>query len=434
MLGEWRRPSAEGLACITRFDLFRLEAYVPEVVQMLSKLEVKGFRSIEDAVVDFGPLTLLYGPTASGKSSLLYSLMVLRNFVLNPNQTVDGFFSLGFLALGPFEEVVFNHQPGGGISITGYFDKEPQSGNYGVRLMKSEADIFSASAIQDGAIRQQTRVALPYAGGTSWNTEYSSGEGQFTVNWNGFASSVVPTIATSESQARAIEIAEALNYPAEALKAVDICPNRRGFFKPSYSPTQVSPTPTSEEEVATLIINDPNSAPRISNSTLEIFDRDFRLFSPSGTATHFLQTTEQVRARVPGYLVNDGFGVNQVVYMLAKIHRPAARVILIEEPEVHLHPTVISKFAREVTRIAVEEKKQLVFTTHSADFVLAILGCVAEGVIEPDSLRCYYVEQERKRTVFNRQEVTKGGQVSGGLASFMEGQLEDIRKFLSHEK
>ena len=164
---------------------------------------------------------------------------------------------------------------------------------------------------------------------------------------------------------------------------------------------------------------------------MEIFDRDFRTHTPPGTATVSLQTTEVKGARVPGLLVNDGFGVNQVVYMLAKIHRPDVETILIEEPEVHLHPSVIRKFARVLTYLATQEEKQLIFTTHSEQFLLSILACVKEKLIRHDQLRCYHVSRERKQTTFTEEPVSSDGQISGGLSSFMEGELEDIKSFLS---
>ena len=180
-----------------------------------------------------------------------------------------------------------------------------------------------------------TNVPIPYGANQSWPFTYSHNLEEFAINWNGFASTVSAKSGTPEAQAEAVSIAEALNMPVEAIKKVDVCPHRRGFFKPSYSPTPLTPTPTSEDEVATLIINDQNVPPRISINTVEVFDRDFRTYTAPGTATSFLQTTEQTGARIPGLLVNDGFGVNQVVYMLAKIHRQDVETVLIEEPEIH---------------------------------------------------------------------------------------------------
>jgi len=393
---------------------------------MLTRLRVQNLRSIEHAEVEFRPITILFGPTSSGKSTLLYALLVLRNFTLNPNQAVDGLFNLGFLNLGGFEACIFNHVESKALTLAADFKDEAGAIRYGIRLRKAEAEI----AAEANGLKLEAKVAVPYALNQTWPIEHTVDNEVFTVNWNGFASTIAPKSPTPEAQAQAAALTERINSPVEALRRVDICPHRRGFFKPSYTPVPLTPSPTAEDEVATLIINDQNSPPRISINTVEIFDRDFRTYTPPGTATTFLQTTEQSGARVPGLLVNDGFGVNQVVYMLAKIHRPDVQTVLIEEPEVHLHPSVIRRFARVIARLATEEEKQFVFTTHSEQFVLSMLGCVADKIIHSDQLTCYHVTREKRKTVFNQERVSPDGQIEGGLASFMEAELEDIKTFL----
>jgi hypothetical protein len=390
---------------------------------MLTKLHVENFRSIENADVEFAPITIFFGPTAAGKSSLFYSLLVLRNFILNPNQAIDGLFNFGFQNLGGFETCVFNHVSGRPITVHTRFGKM----EYGVNFRRSEADIFEFG----GPLPMAIKTPVPYPANQTAAFPYSEKDEEFAINWNGFAATVASKSGTAEAQSRAVAIAEGLNSTVEAIKRIDICPHRRGFFKPSYTPTPLTPTPTSEDEVATLIINDPNAAPRISINTVEIFDRDFRTYTAPGTATTYLNTTEQTGARVPGLLVNDGTGVNQVVYMLAKIHSPEAETILIEEPEVHLHPTVIRKFARVLARLATEEGKQLVFTTHSEQFLLSMLACVKEKRLLAEQVRCYHVSRERKQSIFTSEPVSNDGQISGGLSSFMEGELQDIKSFLS---
>ena len=326
---------------------------------MLRRLTVQNFRSIEKCDVDLGPITVFFGPTSAGKSTLFYALLVLRNFILNPNQPIDGLFNLGFQNLGGFNECVFNHNVSKTVGVTAHFGHGDDS--YGVNFQKTDAEIFQNSEF----LRMTAKVPIPYSANQSFPFTHTKAEEDFAINWNGFASTVSSKSEAADAQAEAVNIAKTLNSLVEAIKRVDVCPHRRGFFKPNYAQTPLTPTPTSEDEVATLIINDQNAPPRISINTIEIFDRDFRTHTPPGTATTFLQTTEQTGARVPGLLVNDGFGVNQVVYMLAKIHRPETETILIEEPEVHLHPTVIRKFARVITRLVTEEEKQLVFTALS---------------------------------------------------------------------
>ena len=263
---------------------------------MLTKVSVENFRSIAQCDVELGPITIFFGPTSAGKSTLFYALLVLRNFILNPNQAVDGLFNLGFQNLGGFDACVFNHDLSKTLGVTAYFDHL----SYGVHLRKTDADIVEDSEF----LRMNAKVPLPYNAGQSFPFSCRDKEEEFTINWNGFASTVAPkATATPEAQSQAVSLAEALNGPVEAIKSVDVCPHRRGFFKPSYSPAPLTPTPTSEDEVATLIIN--------------------------------------------------------------------------------------------------------------------------------DQVRCYHVTRDRKNTVFTHESVSDEGQISGGLSSFMEGELQVIKTLLS---
>ena len=399
---------------------------------MLKSVRIENFRSIESAEVPLGRMTVLFGPTAAGKSSLFYALLALRNFVLSPNQSADGLFNLGFQSLGGLDACVFNHATGKDVSVIADFDAP--LGLYGLRLSKTEAQIVAQSAL----LELGAKVPIPYAANQSFPSVFQdappsedAAPQEYTVNWNGFAATVVPKEATAETQARAMAVTRTINGSVEALKRIDVCPHRRGFFKPSYTAVSLTPTPTSEDEVATLVINDPHMASRISINTTEIFGRDFRLYTAPGTATTFLQTTELSGARVPGDLVNDGFGVNQVVYLLAKLHRPEVRTVLIEEPEVHLHPTVIRKLARSLCSLAREEDKQLVMTTHSEQFLLALLTCVKEGLVSAEDLVCYDVRREKKRTAFRPRHISGDGQMEGGLSSFLDGELEDLKSLMA---
>ena len=90
-------------------------------ITMLTKLTVQNFRSIEHCDVELGPITVFFGPTSAGKSTLFYALLVLRNFILNPNQVLDGLFNLGFQNLGGFEQCVFDHKPSKTLGIVAHY-------------------------------------------------------------------------------------------------------------------------------------------------------------------------------------------------------------------------------------------------------------------------------------------------------------------------
>ena len=131
-------------------------------------------------------------------------------------------------------------------------------------------------------------------------------------------------------------------------------------------------------------------------------------------------------------MVNEGFGVNQLVHHACQSSvLPNAGIVCIEEPEIHLHPTAIRRLARTLADIVQEEpSKHLVISSHSEQFIVSFLSLVAEGTYSPGELAIYHVTKEGKESKFHRQHVNENGQVEGGLATFMEGELEDMKAFL----
>ncbi len=394
---------------------------------MLEKVAVSGFRSVEGQRVDLGPVSVFYGPTSGGKSTLFYSLLAFRNFILNPTQALDGIFNLGFQSLGSFKDCVFDHDDSKQMGIGIDYSFNGANGSFGVTLAKATADI-RLSAL--GLEMKTGVVPVPYPLSPPQIFNLSQENAEFKVTWNGVNSTVAHAAPTAETQGQGAEIAKVLNASVEVLRRIDVAPHKRGFFKPSYSVVATSATPTSEDEVASIIINDMNLPGRISASLEQIFGRDFRIYTSPGTAVTFFQTTDK-KNRVPGLLVNDGFGVVQVVYILAKLQRVDVDTLLVEEPEIHLHPSVMRQFARELCVLVKEEGKQLLLATHSEQFLVSLLTCVKEGILDARDVRCYYVARQKKVSVFSEQKVHAGGQVDGGLRSFVEAETEDLRSFLS---
>ncbi len=66
-------------------------------------------------------------------------------------------------------------------------------------------------------------------------------------------------------------------------------------------------------------------------------------------------------------------GTKEILYLITLLHTtPTNRLLLIEEPEIHLHPDAVHKFLSLIEKISSEDHKQVLITTHSPALLDAI--------------------------------------------------------------
>ncbi len=404
------------------------------------KLTIRNFRPIRTAEIDLAPITVVYGPNGAGKSSILYALFTLKNVVLNPNQNPVGFFNLGFVSLGSFEAVVYDHQKQNQIEL-GIELPEPTDNSgriatsYQVALGEAEGTFNLLAGIGEARVRLKLPVSFPYP--VNQQTQQSvtlAGRSPIGITWNGITTQVQATgAATPEDQEAATRVAADLNAPIEALRKVSMVPLKRGFSKPHYSSVAVSPVVITEDEVATVLSSNKYLVSKVSHYLEEILERDFRVNFQPGTAVFSLDSTDK-KTGLASELVNEGFGVNQVAYILSRALYGDTELVCIEEPEIHLHPSAVRRVARALVRIVREEGKRFLISTHSEPFLSALLAMVAKGEAKPADLAFYMVQKKKKSTEIERQKINEDGQIEGGLTTFVEGELEDIRVFFKAKK
>jgi predicted ATPase len=205
---------------------------------------------------------------------------------------------------------------------------------------------------------------------------------------------------------------------------------RRGFTKPLFSPVPLQAQMLiSEDEIATYVANDRDLEGAISFYLERILDKNFQVRPTLGTANFFLQTSDRNTGFVCD-LVNDGFGTNTLVYLLAKALRKQQSLICIEEPEIHIHPSALIRLIRVLVRIARETDRKFILSTHSEHLVVELLNSVAKGDITKDEVCIYYLTKDKSKTLVERQEITAKGQIEGGLKAFYQTELEQMRDFI----
>ena len=133
-------------------------------------LHFRNYRSIVDATVAIAPLTVIYGANGSGKSSLLYGLLTMRNFLSNPGLNMPSLFSYPSIALGAFQEVVHDHVPSRSISLSlRVMDPEEISSQFTLTLGQSGGGSRIDLARPESALftsmpqSLELPIALPYS-------------------------------------------------------------------------------------------------------------------------------------------------------------------------------------------------------------------------------------------------------------------------------
>ncbi len=89
-------------------------------------------------------------------------------------------------------------------------------------------------------------------------------------------------------------------------------------------------------------------------------------------------------------IIDLGDGVQTFVGLIAGLSCLSHTIILIDEPEAFLAPSVAKRLGREIINITQERKASLIVATHSADFVM---GCI-ETSNEPKIIRLTYENQK----------------------------------------
>ncbi|UOX33797.1 DUF3696 domain-containing protein [Flavobacterium sediminilitoris] len=97
----------------------------------------------------------------------------------------------------------------------------------------------------------------------------------------------------------------------------------------------------------------------------------------------------------PINIVNTGSGISQSFPLILRSFMPVDEptLIIMEEPETHLHPAAHGNLAERFVDSFIEDNnRNYLIETHSQNFVLRMRRLVAEGKLKPEQLAIYYVD------------------------------------------
>ncbi|MCX6601006.1 MAG: AAA family ATPase [bacterium] len=145
-----------------------------------------------------------------------------------------------------------------------------------------------------------------------------------------------------------------------------------------------------QNHIMALFMND-EARERVSNITYDAFDR-YLVIDPT-EMTHFgfrlsarkpseVREEQALDARARDFhsaaldIAQASDGVKAFVGLLTAVMSAEYRIMLIDEPEAFLHPTLVRKLGRQLSELVSERQGNILASTHSADF---LMGCIQSG-------------------------------------------------------
>lgn len=111
-----------------------------------------------------------------------------------------------------------------------------------------------------------------------------------------------------------------------------------------------------------------------------------------------------------------GQGIHQVLPLIVRSYMPETEptLIVVEEPETHLHPAAHGDLAqRFVESVLEDDNKRYLIETHSQNFVLRIRRLIAKGILSNENFALYYTEydQEKRSSSLKQIEIDDKGNI-----------------------
>jgi predicted ATPase len=126
-------------------------------------------------------------------------------------------------------------------------------------------------------------------------------------------------------------------------------------------------------------------------------------------------------------LTDVGFGVSQVLPVLVLLYYvPEGSIVLMEQPEIHLHPSVQSGLADVMLAVAGRRNLQIIVESHSEHLLRRFQRRAAEGDTDSSDLKLYFVNNDNGVARLNDLALNAFGEIENWPAHFFGDEVGEI--------
>lgn len=431
---------------------------------MFKSFRVKNFRSIVDSgEINLSQLNVLVGPNNSGKSSILYAIMAIKMTLEDKDEKLPLVTYTAELDLGSYLDLIRGHDPDRKLTLEFALDSEATKrfrvGGLGFRGQKAKAYAKCSVELRFDKTRNKIEVV-------SFHGKDLSGQNILSVNmidtseWRvtGPRTKVlehmkvdfmhsIPTLIPSGPKPKDEQLAsDAFEWFMTSRIKANVLTRLLGDVKyvapireriPRYGMlgTMASSElgPSGQNLMRVLSSSDIVGRRRqtIIQELNYWLNRKFKLLKnvrirdidDAGTVKTLV--ADDPRGEQNINLASMGCGISQLVPVVVQtILMPDAGCLLVEQPEIHLHPSAQADLADlfiENTR----GNRQFIIETHSEHFVLRLRRRIAEGKIKPEQVGIFFVEKQRGVTKIERLDLKPNGHFEEWPEGFFEEGFEE---------
>jgi len=446
---------------------------------MLKKLTIENFKSWEKVDLSLGSVTGLFGTNSSGKTSLIQFLLMLKQTKNNTDRSLDLDFGgeSSFADLGHFENAVHGHDTNQAISWSISWklsEKISIADPEGKRTSK----LFEGEEIELKSVVKQ-RKGAPFTSSITYNfagmdfslLSKASSETVFDLQpdkpmgikrfrfirtqgrvWElpgPIKSYAFPDQAKTYFQNSGF-LSEYENAYENLMDSIYYLGPLREYPRRQYSWAGSRPVDVGRrgEKVIDAIL-----ASRSQKEKQNLKPRGKRL-PFDGIIAHWLkelglihefkikeiakgsnlyETKVRRTSLSPETSIMDvGFGVSQVLPVLVLLHYvPEGSTVLLEQPEIHLHPAVQSGLADVIIHAATYRKVQVIVESHSEHLLRRLQLRVAEEKIDADNTKLYFCDYPTSKSTIEPLNLNMFGEIENWPENFFGddfGEIAAIRK------
>lgn len=413
---------------------------------MLTSLQLKNFKAWRDTgVVDLRPVTMLLGTNSSGKSSLIQSLLLLKQTAQSPDRTIH--LNLGgdelndYFNFGDFDDVLtagctdprrfelafaFRRPPGERI----------QDGHFRCSYGKTSSGAVAVQELElltdDRRLRAVRREKGAYSLFVDDETQPRGKSRDFAPE-RSIALSAEAIAQLGAEGALAQDLSLAIRRELE--NVVYLGPLRRkperDYVWNKSNPGEIG---SDGHKVIDVLLA---SALTKNGGQGEIVAGVSRWLKRMDVADHLevrqvgRSTRYEVVVHKDGVQANlrdVGIGISQVLPVLTVAHfAPRGSTVILEEPEIHLHPLAQSVLAELFIEVSRRRSILFIVETHSEHVFRRMQTLIAQQRTQPDRCALYFVERDEAVARLRPLAVDDFGTVSNWPPHFFGDSVGEAR-------